>query len=1495
MSKENPVRAVFCGDGTLLIQCAEVFREAGGEITAVISSDPRIRNWASEACLALWGTPSALDLPDVSQLDFDYLFSVANLTVLPANLITLPKRAAINFHDGPLPDMAGLNTPAWALIEGREHHSITWHEMVEKVDAGDIYRSASIEISPTETALSLNTKCYEAGLESFRSLLADLSAERIRTQSMSSERHWYGRAKRPENMGFLQFDRKGVDLCRLVRGLNFGNYHNPLCKAKFQTEAGVVLVSKLELGSPEVSAQPPGRILAMDATTLTVAAGDRSVILSGLSDLLGDAYDPTTSGLTVAQDLPNVLSLEPETLVAVGRDEAIWGAILDTATPALPPYPRRHLAEQDIITAPLATVALSSAQLTAGFLAWSASLLGNDKATVALRGPASKHPGLSDLRPMAINIPNDATCATLTVAVETARTQSLDRAPMAIDLMQRLPDTARRDQAARALSVVWSESGTDEDVLGSADLALVTDIPRIVSRTGLYAPQVLEAMAEHLSAYLHNFSADCTVGKLPLAPARDFTKNTEVPFAREKRIEAVIAETASRSPNTLAVEAGSVRLTFADLEKRATRLAGALAARGAGPGVVVGLCHSRSADLVVALLAILKTGAAYLPLDPSYPANRLSYMIEDSEASLIVTTAAMSTRLGIDPTIVVEPNAEGPSRFAPGGAGDLAYLIYTSGSTGLPKGVMVPHRTVMNFFAGMEQVIPLKPGDRFLSVTSISFDISVLEIFWTLSRGATLILHVDEVDESRLPDFSLFYFASEAAGAGHHAYRLLLEGARFADENGFAAIWTPERHFHAFGGLYPNPAISSAALAGLTKNVKLRAGSSVLPLHHPVRVAEDWALVDNLSNGRAGVAIASGWQPNDFIVRPDAFTDRKDRMLEGVETLRKLWRGEPMQFPGHDGKPVDIEIHPKPMQSDLPLWLTAAGNPETFAAAARMGCGVLTHLLGQTFEEVTEKIKAYRVAWREAGHPGTGNVVLMLHTFVAEDEEFVRDTARDPMKGYLKSAVDLVRRASWTFPTIVQRAEAKGVSPQEMFEHEDLSPDDLDGLLNYAFERYYRTSGLFGTPESAKEIVRRVAEIGVDEIACLIDFGIDTDLVLNHLPQIRALMTALEEEGGVGRKASVAEEIVEREITHLQCTPSMAAVLAADIPGRTALARLETLMVGGEAFPLELARTIREAMSGVLLNMYGPTETTIWSSVARLEDIDQHIPLGLPVTNTILSIRAADGREVPDLVEGELWIGGEGVAIGYLNRPELNAERFIETPEGRFYRTGDLVRRRLDGALEFLGRMDLQVKVRGYRIELGEIETALAAEQNVREAVVKVVEFGPTDQRLVGYVTTSGAVSAPDVMRANLHEKLPDFMVPAIITTLEMMPLTPNGKTDRKALPVPSAGLVSGKIEKAGNETETVIAKIWGDALGLANVSVTENFFDLGGHSLLVVQVQRQMKEQLNTDVAVTDIFRFPTIRALADHLNADQPSDSSAARRGAARAAARLARRTRH
>jgi natural product biosynthesis luciferase-like monooxygenase protein len=1483
------LNGVFIGDGTLLIHCAEVFLQKGGTCKGIVTLDGRVSEWAINQGIPLLGTPQD---PQIDQVEFDWLFSVANLTLLPDRIVQSAARGAINFHDGPLPGYAGLNVPAWAIMAMETEHAVSWHEMTSRFDAGRVLATRVFPIAADETSVSLNAKCYEAGLESFRSLMDDLFAGQLRPVDQVGTRHVFVRSARPAGLAVIDFGLPSARISALVRGLNFGGYENELSLPKIWTGSRLLAVDEAVPLGWEIGR--PGTVRSVSEAGIEVFTADGYLRLSGFKDFTGRAVSPTDTGIDAGQTLPSALEIDGEVLTAVGRDEAAWAAALGRLTPSAPPFLSDPDRKADAAEVRLEIPPMPADTISCGFLAWLSAIAGKTNVSAAFHVRSSA-PALSSIRPISIEFGPQATCESALVEFASTKADALSRSPMAVDLILRISDAARREAAEQALSVAIAEDTRDVSPhVPRPRLLFSSRLGVLSSPDGTYGLPALSAMAKSLSHFLRGFveSPETRLADLALQDGDDPAGPT-VPYDHAATIHGLFAAQTLARPDAIALECGTERLSYSDLDRRSQGLASALRARGAGPGQVVGVCLDRSVDLIIALLAVLRSGAAYLPLDPAYPQDRLAYMVADSGAQLVIAKTEMASRLEIDPSRIVAPDLGGNPVPDQGGSGDVAYLIYTSGSTGRPKGVIIPHRNVINFFAGMDAVVPFSTDARLLSVTSVSFDISVLEIFWTLTRGATLVLQTDMPTDDADLGFSLFYFASEASGTGHHAYRLLIEGARFADANGFEAIWTPERHFHAFGGLYPNPAISSAMLAGMTRNVKLRAGSSVLPLHHPIRLAEDWALVDNLSNGRAGIAIASGWQPNDFVLRPEAFLDRKQRMIDGVDMLRRLWRGEPVSFPNHKGEPVEIEIHPKPMQAELPLWITAAGNPETFIAAGELGCGVLTHLLGQDFEELAEKIRSYRVAWAKAGHPGKGQVTLMLHTFVGDRDDAVREAVRAPMKGYLKSAVDLVKRASWTFPTIVERATAAGMSPAEMFEKEALSEGDLDALLDHAFDRYYQSSGLFGTVDSARDIVRKVAGIGVDEIACLIDFGVDTDLALANLPNIKLLMDAIRAEGGIGHKATTAEDIVRRRISHLQCTPSLASILVADAAGRAALGQLDVMMVGGEALPVDLARTLRAEVPGALLNMYGPTETTIWSSVAKIDDVGDSVPLGAPIANTTFSIRNPAGARLPDIAEGELWIGGDGVASGYLNRPELTAEKFVRLEDRTFYRTGDLVRRHSAGHLDFLGRLDNQVKLRGHRIELGEIEASLMAFPEVGQAVVTAFTFAPGDTRLVGYVTASstGKLIDTDTLRGRLVTILPDVMVPAHLVVLDAMPLTPNGKIDRKALPHPVRTV--GLVTEAADEFETTIAAIWGEALGIENVSVTGNFFDLGGHSLLVVQVQRRMKETLGRDIAITDIFRFPTVRSIAAHLGRDAENDEgAAANRGAARAAARMARR---
>ena len=340
--------------------------------------------------------------------------------------------------------------------------------------------------------------------------------------------------------------------------------------------------------------------------------------------------------------------------------------------------------------------------------------------------------------------------------------------------------------------------------------------------------------------------------------------------------------------------------------------------------------------------------------------------------------------------------------------------------------------------------------------------------------------------------FSLYYFGSYEAEFNPNKYNLLFEGAKFGDRAGFTALWIPERHFHAFGGFSPNPSVLAAALARETEQIQLRSGSVVLPLHHSLRVAEEWAVVDNLSQGRVGIAFASGWHSQDFVLAPQSFGQHRELMFQEIETVQKLWRGEAIAVLDGNGQTVEVKTYPQPMQSQLPTWITIVNNPDTYIRAGAIGAGVLTNLMGQSVEDLARNIAIYRQSLTEHGYdPASGTVTVLLHTFVGNDLEQVREQARQPFGHYLTSSVGLLQNM----------VKSQGME----VDFEGLREEDRDFILASAYKRYVESSALIGTPESCCQIIDHLQSVGVDEVACFIDFGVDEQTVLANLPHLHTL------------------------------------------------------------------------------------------------------------------------------------------------------------------------------------------------------------------------------------------------------------------------------------------------------------------------------------------------------------------------------------------------------
>ena len=809
--------------------------------------------------------------------------------------------------------------------------------------------------------------------------------------------------------------------------------------------------------------------------------------------------------------------------------------------------------------------------------------------------------------------------------------------------------------------------------------------------TELFDAATIERMIGHLEAILESAVTDpgLRLSELSLETAAERSQRETLASPSSHRetvsIAALLEAQASRTPDAPAVIAGERSLSWGGLRERARHLAGALVRRGVGPEQLVAVCLEPSPERLVAQWAVLEAGGAWVLVPPSKLRELASLAPEGAPVPLLLTDSRLRTSVPLESSRVLyvdapqEELAAFEHRASPAGAEAMVCLEALRASESTPRRAIHTPRTVAHLFHALDQGGSGTPGGAWLWAEEPAGQGSGLEVLWALCRGLRVVLPREpasarfvvgrDAAPRRALAFGLSYFANDEDALGRRKYQLLLDGARFADSHGFSAIWTPERHFHSFGGLYPSPAITGAGIATITENVGIRAGSVVMPLHDPLQVAEEWAMIDNLSGGRVGVSFASGWHANDFVFAPDHYARRKEIMLRGIETVRHLWRGGTVLRRNGEDQEVEIAIRPRPVQAELPFWFTAAGSPETFRLAGELGANVLTNLMGQDLDSLAEKVAIYREAWRRHGHgPGRGQVSLMMHAFLGADASEVRRAVREPLLRYFRSSVDIFSGF----------AASQGLK----VDVRTLTPRDMDALLEHGFERYLEAGGLFGTPESCEPIVERVRRLDVDEVACLVDFGASTEATMNSLQHLDTLRRRSQPEGTAAVSSALTESgaevgavlalVRETGVTHLHCTPSLARALAA-LPGVSEeLRSVRRLFVEGAA--PELAASLARAAGVEVLRREEAFGPAAWLPV-RAEEAGT--PVFLPPAHMQVQVLDSRGRPVPVGVSGVLAIGGGGVPRGFWKEPPLEAG-------ARLLPLGQRARRRADGSVELL-------------------------------------------------------------------------------------------------------------------------------------------------------------------------------------------------------------------
>ncbi|MEY2859344.1 MAG: hypothetical protein RLZZ74_3657 [Cyanobacteriota bacterium] len=1151
---------LLIGEGNLLIECAEILISNSYRIIGILSPDKAIACWAEKNNIIYFK-----NLQQFKQTfsPCDYIFSIVNQTILDQEILALAD-VAINYHDALLPAYAGVNATSWAILNEEKFHGITWHEMNLEIDTGRILKQVKIELESSETALTLNAKCYQAAILAFEELIKELGCQKIVPQPQDLQhRSYFARHQKISKLGIIDFELSASTIDNLVRGLDFGNYPNPLATAKLllKDNSGLdcldyVIVTQVKILSA-VSSQPPGTIVRIENKQLIVATGSQDIALETIVNCRGQvkaiAELVAHYRLQVGQQLPAVDLDSISELVRLEKEiapsETYWLKQLTQCRQvrlpfeqiSVPAISQPNYQQVKLPLSPRVTNLLQeSLEVTvAAFGIYLVRLSGSHHLTLGF-DRLTTNPWFARYVPCNLKIDLDQDFDQVVKTVRNRLALNQRHQTYATDIIARYPQLAA-GQADFSVVITQIEPGEQDglaqDHLATSYLTLMIDQPQAEYfwsyNTQVFSPQGMELMVEQWITLLEGIADNnlSPVSQLPLVSSGERQKilgewnETASYYPQDQCLHQLFEAKAAENPQAIAIVCQGESLTYGELAQQAHQLACYLQDLGVQAETLVGICLDRSLAMIIGLFAILKAGGAYVPLDPNYPAARLAHILEDSGAEILLTQAKLLDRLPTTSAKVVYLDQDWQDIIAIAQqhqlmsnvhSHNLAYGIYTSGSTGNPKGVAIEHHSVVNTLWDIEQRFQVAPTDRILAVSSLSFDLSVYDIFGILGSGGTVII--------------------------------------------------------------PQP--------------------------------------------------------------------------------------EPCPNPEH--------------------WLALM-------------------------------IQAGVTIWNSA-------------------------------------------------------------------------PALMELLLDY--------------------------------------------IMTNHQtlpPSLRLVLLS-------GDRIS------------------------------------PTLVMQLQAFNPQLE----------IISLGGATEASIWSicyPIQNLSSSTKTIPYGRPLNNQKFYILDQKLQLMPVGVTGELYIGGVGVARGYLHQEKLTATRFMADPfnhlaPARLYKTGDLGRYLEDGNIEFLGRMDNQVKIRGVRVELGEIEATLLQYPDLKETLVAIAQPGidiPTNgeqqKSLVAYcVLKSNSSTTSRQLRDFLKTKLPEYAVPKAIVFLDALPLTPNGKINRQALlELPLNPLeTENDFLPPQDRLEWQLSQIWSRILNVKPIGRDDNFFELGGSSLLALRLFEQIQSTFGKNLPLATLFQAPTIAQLA-------------------------------
>ncbi len=1105
---------VVIGTTHMCISVLELLQKHCWNILCVVSKDLSVIDYCKKNEIKI-----LKGLKQVEEKGF-ILFSVINYSILSEDFLRSHKvKYAINYHDSLLPKYGGVNSTTWAICNEESIHGVSWHLISSKIDEGDLVKQSSFAIDPNETAFSLNLKCSTEALRLFSLLLEDFDSGYVFTKKQDlRNKTYFDRNKIPENYGIINFNDSLKKIYSTHRSLYLGgkSYCNPVGSVKIWDGSEFFLIDSLAIVKDKKTI--PGKVYTSSDSSLLIGVSDGKIAINNIKTSEGEKVCiNNTSFHENSVITPYCISQkEKEVLEKIKKSE---GKLLD------------EFFSDDSYQDPFFDVPLVDAntdqyhrsfsfnknldckailsRIFLGLLGY----IGRDVCIPVKSIETTKSKLFSNfifkMNLIRLEISQrDLTYGNFVNFITSGLEEGL---LVPKDLLFRYRNRCHIDKIRDNLEVVYSKKSLP---LGKQRMRITL----IKGRVHFDGYEQDKAIIDLIYSFIKYAINDVTlINGITLKDFFERSANKEGnPFYYHKKNRLAIDHESINSavlkeypssfletfekqalyqPNSLALTFEDKKLNYDCLNKKANQFARYLKEKGAESGSLVGIGLSRSDDLIIALLGVMKAGCTYIPLDPSHPAQRIHFILEDAGVDYFITKASHKSLFkkhhgklilfDEERNEILKQEETTPKRGIP--KDHLAYVLYTSGSTGTPKGVEVFESALDNLIYSVQKQIQCTAKDRWLALTTISFDISILEICLPLTQGAAVVLASDK-------------------------------------------------------------------------------------------------------------------------------------------------------------------------------------------------------------------------------------------------------SSKDPQA-----------------------------------------------------------------------------------ITRLID---------------------------------------KAKITIAQATPSMwQMIIDGKWKGKTGLKALS----GGEALPKNLAKELLKR--GVRLwNLYGPTETTVWSSMEKVTASDEVITIGRPIDNTEFYVLDDRQQIQPIGVPGELYIGGAGLAKGYLNRKELTESKFISSPFGRLYGTGDLVCRLQDGRFEYIGRLDHQIKIRGFRVELGEIEEVLRKIKGISQVVVVTHEVKPGDLRLVAYFQGEASQSDLEVTATSF---LPSYMHPNTYIKVREFPLTPNQKIDRNALPSPVNIEEDGRYIAPKSVYEKQIANIFERYLGLEKVSVDTNFFSLGGHSLLVVQVISEINKSFCIDLPLTSLFEHPSVKTL--------------------------------